>query len=137
MKNTENEIVFFDGECNLCSKSVQFILKHERNNKMKFCALQSEFAQTFLKNLGVSFQSQASIILVKNNEYFTASDALIHIGYNLKWYLRWMVVFKLIPAFIRNIVYFKIAKNRYKWFGRKERCYLPNGNTESRFITFK
>jgi len=125
-------VVFFDGVCNLCTGSVQFILQHDKKKRLMFSSLQSDFAVRELS--GLHLKSLGSIVFKHNGKFYTRSTAALRIALKLAFPVNLLYVFMLVPPFIRNMVYDYIAKNRYKWFGKKEACWLPTPELKSRFI---
>lgn len=125
-------IVFFDGYCNLCSGSVQWIIKHDKKGQFKFASLQSDFAkQTLNKN---TVESLSSLVLYQNNTTFLESTAALKIAKKLDFPVNLLSVFLIVPVFIRNFFYKIISRNRYKWFGKKQECWLPTAELKQRFI---
>jgi len=125
-------IVLFDSECNFCNKTIQFILKHEKKPELLFCSLQSETGkeiQEFFK-----LKNANSVLLVENNNLYTKSTAALKITTYLKGGLPLLYFFIIVPLFIRNSIYNYIAKNRYKWFGKRDTCMTPNNEIKERFI---
>ena len=124
-------VVFYDGHCALCSRSVQFILTHDRKKRFRFAALQFETAA----ELGTALPETDSVILFHNERFYVESSAALHIvkQLNLPWNL--LAVFLLLPAWLRDPVYRFIASNRYRWFGRYETCWLPDLQWRDRFLT--
>ena len=130
-----NHVVFFDGVCNLCSESVQFIIKNDRNNVFKFSSLQSEFAQKTLSNKNIKeISTSRTIILLSNNNTYAKSGAVLRIARLLRFPLNLLFIFIIVPPFIRNAVYDYISNNRYRWFGKKQECWIPNETLKSKFI---
>lgn len=130
-----NHVVFFDGVCNLCSESVQFIIKNDHKNQFKFSSLQSEFAQKTLTNKNITEISDSrTIILLTNNNTYTKSSAVLRIARYLKFPFNLLYIFIIIPPFIRNAVYDFVSKNRYRWFGKKAECWIPDETLKSKFI---
>jgi predicted DCC family thiol-disulfide oxidoreductase YuxK len=130
-----NHVVFFDGVCNLCSESVQFIIKNDRNNVFKFSSLQSEFAQKTLSNKNIKeISNSRTIILLSNNNTYAKSGAVLRIARLLRFPLNLLYIFIIVPPFIRNAVYDYISNNRYRWFGKKQECWIPNETLKSKFI---
>lgn len=133
---TENHaIILFDGVCNLCNSSVQFIIKNDTYNHFKFASLQSEFAKPHLQVL----QSQIgtipdALVLVVNNRYYVASTAALKIAQKLRFPLPLFGVFFIVPAPLRDAIYNYVAKNRYQWFGKKESCMVPTAALRSKFL---
>jgi predicted DCC family thiol-disulfide oxidoreductase YuxK len=130
-----NHVVFFDGVCNLCSESVKFIIKNDRNNVFKFSSLQSEFAQKTLSNKNIKeISNSRTIILLSNNNTYAKSGAVLRIARLLRFPLNLLYIFIIVPPFIRNAVYDYISNNRYRWFGKKQECWIPNETLKSKFI---
>jgi predicted DCC family thiol-disulfide oxidoreductase YuxK len=128
--NTFPYIIFYDGVCGLCNKSVQFVLKHDQRDKFMFSALQSEFA---LKTLHKKSQFD-SFILYDNGRFYEQSTAALRVLKILGGVWAIFYVLIIVPPFIRDRVYGFIAKNRYKWFGRYESCPMPDKSTKARFV---
>lgn len=126
-------IVLFDGECNLCDWSVQFILKRDPHGYFQFASLQSEIGQTLLKKYNVPLTTD-SIVLIEKNAYYSESTAPLKIVRKLTGLWKLLYVAILIPKSLRDIVYKWIAKNRYKWFGKNEQCMLPTAEQHKRFL---
>ncbi|RDI45783.1 thiol-disulfide oxidoreductase DCC family protein [Falsibacillus pallidus] len=126
-------IILFDGVCNFCDSSVQFIMKRDSKEYFKFASLQSEIGQKLLKEYQAS-KGLDSVVLIENNRLYVESDAALAICRHLDgpWKLLWGL--KIIPAPIRNKIYQFIAKNRYKWFGQKEACRIPSPKERKRFL---
>ncbi len=133
--NTETQpyIVLFDGLCNLCNGSVQFIIRHDTKNKFVFASLQSEVAQKLLNEIHVK-SSQESIILIKGLKHFEKSDAVLEIAKNLSGLWPMVYGFKIIPRFLRDILYNWIAKNRYTWFGKRDSCLIASPELSGKFL---
>ncbi|MEQ6378717.1 thiol-disulfide oxidoreductase DCC family protein [Bacillaceae bacterium S4-13-58] len=128
-----DRIVLFDGVCNFCDQSVQFIIKRDPNGYFKFASLQSEIGEKLRKEAGAP-NDLDSIVLIEGKQYFSKSTAALRIARKLKGPWKWMMVFWIIPKPIRDGVYNIIAKNRYKWFGQKESCTLPSVEERERFL---
>lgn len=131
MKN--HPVVLFDGVCNLCNSSVQFIIERDDQNRFKFSSLQSEFGQNFLKHNQLNTEEFDSIILVEEEKFYSKSTAALKIGQELKGF-RWLKIFWIFPKFLRDFVYSMISKNRYKWFGKQENCWLPTPELKDKFL---
>jgi predicted DCC family thiol-disulfide oxidoreductase YuxK len=127
-------LVLFDGLCNLCSASVQFILKRDLAGNFRFASLQSETGRQELTKQGFDPSGLHSIVLVKGATSFIKSDAALEIARGLSGFWPMLYVFKIIPRFIRNPVYDWIARNRYRWFGKQETCWLPSEKWKERFL---
>lgn len=130
----QKKIVFFDGLCNLCSSSVQTILKYDRNKSFVFASLQGDTARELLKDYLLQHQGIDSIIYWNNGAIHAKSTAVLKIASKLIFPLNCSVIFMVVPAFIRNYIYDFVAARRYKWFGKKEICWLPDEQYTSRFL---
>ncbi|MEG0439707.1 MAG: thiol-disulfide oxidoreductase DCC family protein [Solibacillus sp.] len=126
-------IVLFDGECNVCDASVQFILKHDGQGYFQFASLQSESGQTLLKQYDIP-PATNSLVLIDRGKAYTQSTAALKIAKNLDSLWKWCYSAILIPPPIRNCAYKILANNRYKWFGKKEMCLLPTNEQSQRFL---
>lgn len=131
--NNLDKIVLFDGVCNFCQSSVQFIIKHESNQELKFASLQSEFGKSIIQQYQIP-KNIDSIVFIENQKAYIKSDAALKISTYFKFPFNLLIIFKIVPTFIRNKVYDYIAKNRYAWFGKQDACMLPNAEIRNRFI---
>jgi predicted DCC family thiol-disulfide oxidoreductase YuxK len=135
-KNAENKkIILFDGVCNLCDSAVQFIIKHDKKDVFRFAALQSEIGKEICNHIGVDTSKIDSIIFYEPGvAYYYKSGATIAIAENLGVLWSWFSIFKIIPVFLRDPLYNYIAKNRYKWYGKKESCMIPTPELKAKFL---
>jgi predicted DCC family thiol-disulfide oxidoreductase YuxK len=127
-------IILFDGVCNLCSNSVQFIIERDAKHIFKFASLQSTFGQAQLEKFNLDKRALHSLILLKDNTAYQRSDAALLIAKELKGGWSAFYGFIILPRFIRDTVYNFIAKNRYRFFGKKDACWIPTPELRSRFI---
>lgn len=127
-------IIYFDGVCYLCNSLVNFLLKIDKDNRLKFSPLQSNFAERELKNSKINLKEIDSIILQVDSKFFIKSDAVIKIIKELRWYWRIFLIAKIFPLKLRDKLYDFIADHRYKWFGKKDSCMIPTNDVKSRFI---
>lgn len=123
-------VVFYDGHCALCSRSVQFILTHDREKRFRFAALQSEYSG----RLGTALPDTDSVVLYHNERFYVESSAALHIAKQLAFPWNLAGIFLLLPTWLRNPVYRYIAANRYRWFGRYDTCWLPEPHWRDRFL---
>jgi predicted DCC family thiol-disulfide oxidoreductase YuxK len=128
------DIILFDGLCNLCSGSVQFIIKRDRKDSFQFASLQSSFGQNQLAKFNLDRNSFHSIILIRGDRFFQKSDAALEISKRLGSGWPLLYGLKIIPRFIRDSIYSWISNNRYRFFGKKTECWIPDSNTKDRFI---
>lgn len=129
-----NEVILFDGVCNLCNFFVQFIIERDKGNVFKFASLQSDFARKLLSRFGTDNSKIDSVILYSGDRIFTESTAALKILKQLGGGWQIMYVFIVLPKFLRDAIYRLIARNRYKWFGKKESCWLPTPELKNKFI---
>jgi predicted DCC family thiol-disulfide oxidoreductase YuxK len=130
---TEN-LILFDGVCNLCNASVKFIIKRDRRDKFYFASLQSLFGKSQLKKFGLNTDEFFSVVLIKQDKAFLRSDAAIEIARDLSGLWPLLYYLKIIPAFIRDFFYNLISKNRYRLFGKQDSCMLPTAEMKTKFI---
>ena len=129
------KIILFDGVCNLCDASVQFIIKHDKNDAFRFVAIQSELGQNIIKYLGIDTSKTDSIILYEPGiAYYFKAEAALNIAKELNSWHSILYVFIHVPNFIKNGIYDFIAKNRYKWYGKKEACLIPTPELKAKFL---
>lgn len=126
-------VVLFDGTCNLCNGSVQFIIDHERAPTLKFASLQSDAARTLL-GAELPPGDPESVMLVEDGRTYSHSTAALRIARYLRAPWRWLVVLVVVPRFLRDAVYRFIARNRYRWFGKSETCRVPTPELRARFL---
>jgi predicted DCC family thiol-disulfide oxidoreductase YuxK len=131
--NTSKPIIFFDGVCNLCNNSVQFVIKRDKEAKFRFASLQSAAGQEILQQFQLSQNDFNSFLLFQEGKLFTRSTAALKVLSQLKGW-KWARVFQWVPPFVRNGVYNLIARNRYKWFGKRDECMMPTPDLKARFI---
>ena len=132
---TDKTIILFDGVCNLCNSAVQFVIRHDKKDVFRFVALQSELGQKILKHIGVNSENIESIVLYEPNiAYYYKSQAAIQISKNLGGFWHFGTIFRIIPAAISDVLYDYIAKNRYKWYGKKESCMIPTPELKNKFL---
>ncbi|WP_425392294.1 thiol-disulfide oxidoreductase DCC family protein [Ekhidna sp.] len=130
----EKPIILFDGVCNLCNSSVQFVIKRDEKEQFLFASLQSEYAKENLPATLSEEDNLQSIVLKHRGSIKTKSTAALHIARKLNGLWPALYGLIIIPKFIRDWVYDIIAKNRYKWFGKKDQCMIPSPEMKSRFL---
>jgi predicted DCC family thiol-disulfide oxidoreductase YuxK len=127
-------IILFDGVCNLCERSVQTVLQHDRNGYFHFASLQSEAGKQLLQQFGLPENELKSFVLIEDGKAYTRSTAALRVAGKLSGAWKLLYPFIVLPAFVRNPVYDLIAANRYRWFGKKEACWLPRPEWKERFL---
>ena len=130
----ENPILLFDGVCNLCNSTVQFVLKRDKKDCFKFASLQSVYGQNFLEKNKLSQTKFDTFILIEGDSYSIKSTAILKVFKRLKGLWPVFYLFIIIPRVIRDPFYNLVAKNRYRIFGKKNSCMIPDKDISSRFI---
>lgn len=131
--NPSHPLVLFDGVCNLCDSSVQFIIKRDPKKRFRFTFLQSDLGQKFLRQLKQPTEILESVILIYGGKAYFESSAALHILKIIGGLWALFYAFIVIPSFLRNFIYRIIAKNRYRWFGKKDSCMMPTPDIKERF----
>lgn len=126
-------IILFDGVCNLCNGSVQFIIKRDKEAKFRFASLQSEAGRKILEQFHLPLDTFNSFVLYQDDKIYTRSTAALRVFSQLKGW-KWVGALSYVPRFIRDGVYNLIARNRYRWFGKKDVCMIPTPELKSRFL---
>lgn len=126
--------MFFDGVCNLCNSSVDFVVRHDPKGLVKLAPLQGETARRMLDVADIPAGDPESLILWDCGRVYKYSDAALRVSRYLRFPWSLCIIFFIVPRFVRNAVYRYIAANRYKWFGKKESCRLPEPHELSRFM---
>lgn len=130
------KLVLFDGVCNLCNNSVTWIIKRDNNNVFLFAPLQSEVGTKIIDKFNIDTSKTDSILLFESSGRLSIkSSAALRIASGLGWPWKIMSVFLIIPGIIRNVVYDYIARNRYKWYGKREACMIPTPELKSKFLS--
>jgi predicted DCC family thiol-disulfide oxidoreductase YuxK len=129
-----NNLVIFDGVCNFCTKSVQFILQHESDNVIRFAPLQSSTGSRLMRELGIDPEDAETFVFISDGKAFTKSDAALMLAQHLRGGWRILRVFRLLPRPVRDWAYGVLARNRYRWFGRYDKCMVPSPEFRERFI---
>ncbi len=119
----EQPVILFDGFCNLCNGTVDFVLKHDRKKQFSFIPLQSDAGKLFVSKYHIPADTD-SVLLIKSNRVYFKSDAAIEIAGMLNFPWKLASCAKFIPRQIRDKIYNWVAKNRYRWFGKRESCRI-------------
>ena len=120
---TQQIVILFDGICNLCNGTVDFLIKRDRNKQFRFVALQSVTGKILIQKFNIPPATE-SVIAIKQNLIYFESDAAIEIARLLPFPWKLAILIKIIPKKLRDYIYRIIAKNRYKWFGKTESCRI-------------
>ena len=129
-----NEIILFDGVCNFCNATINFVIDHDPEKHFKFASLQSDIGQKILTKFNKNTKDFDSVILLKDNQLYQKSAAALEITKHLSGFWKYLSVFRILPAFFLNFFYDIIAKNRYKIFGKADSCRMPTPDLKERFL---
>lgn len=131
----QKKIILFDGVCNLCNSSVQFVIKRDKNDIFRFASLQSEAGQKLANERGINTSEIDSIILIEPQiAYYTKSDAALIIAKSLSGGWSFLGIFMGLPKGLRDTIYDWVARNRYQWFGKKDQCMIPTEADKGKFL---
>lgn len=127
-------VVLFDGLCVFCNRVVNFVIERDPENRFRFAPLQGQTGQAALQRYGLSRTGVDTVMLVEGDRLYTRSTAALHIARRLRRPWPLVAVFLLVPAGLRDAVYRVLANNRYRWFGRRETCRVPEPEERQRFL---
>lgn len=133
-EDRDHAVIFFDGVCNLCNHSVQFIIKRDHKDYFRFAALQSDIANQKLSDFDLKSENLKTIILLEDGKVYLRSTAALRIAKHLSGGWPILFGFIIIPAFIRDFVYQLIASNRYRIWGKTESCMVPSPDLKAKFL---
>jgi predicted DCC family thiol-disulfide oxidoreductase YuxK len=133
-ENTGHLIILFDGVCNLCNFFIDFIIRKDRKGIFRYAPLQTAMGHEKITLFNFNEKSADSVILLEGDKYFVRSTAALRILLKLHFPWSLMYVFILIPRIVRDPIYDYIARNRYRWFGKRESCRLPSPEEKERFF---
>lgn len=134
MSPPEPAVVLFDGVCNLCNASVQFILERDPAGRFRFASLQSGAGRALLAAHGLPTDELATVVVVADGRAYTRSDAALRVARGLRGAWPALGVLRLVPRALRDAVYGVVAAHRYRWLGRRGECMLPTPALRSRFL---
>lgn len=127
-------VLLFDGVCNLCNSSVQFIIKNDKKGKFKFASLQSDYGQKAIKDYNLGDENLKTVILIANGKAYKKSTAALEVAKRMDGLWPLLYIFWIVPYPLRDLIYNWVANNRYKWFGKKDQCMIPSPALKDRFI---
>lgn len=128
-------IVLFDGVCNFCNGSVNFMIEHDRAGYFKFAPLQSAIGEELVAKHGIDTAETDSVILIEDDNAYTHSTAALKIARHLDGIWSWTHAFTVVPRFLRDPFYKLFAKHRYRLFGKRDACMMPTPEIKARFLT--
>lgn len=131
----DKKIILFDGVCNLCDSTVQFLIKRDTKDIFRFVAIQSDLGQEIIRHIGIDTSQTDSIILYEpGNAYYYKAEAALKIGKELGGLYSLLTLFTYLPKGLSNIAYDYVARNRYKWYGKKDACMIPTPQMKAKFL---
>jgi predicted DCC family thiol-disulfide oxidoreductase YuxK len=131
----DKKIILFDGICNLCDASIQYIIKKDKNDVFRFVALQSDLGKEIISYIKIDISKIDSIILYEPKiAYYYKAEAALRIAKELGGTVSLLSIFRFLPNGLTNFVYDYVAKNRYKWYGKKEECFIPTPELKAKFL---
>lgn len=131
----DKKIILFDGVCNLCDKSVQLIIQKDKKDIFRFVPLQSELGEKIIRHIGIDRKKTDSIILyIPGSAYYYKSQAALKIAKDMGGMYNFLSLFEYFPTKLADGIYDYIAKNRYKWYGKKDQCMIPTKETLNKFL---
>jgi predicted DCC family thiol-disulfide oxidoreductase YuxK len=134
MNEYKEPLVLFDGYCNLCDSTVQFIIKEDRKRIFRFAQLESDFGKSLLKEFDLESLSNKSVVFVNKGKAYIKSRAILGMLLKLNVHFKiFAILMFVIPTPFRDFIYDYISDNRYKWFGKKEECIVPTEDVSERF----
>ena len=134
MTETQHPIVLFDGVCNLCNRSVAYIIRHDPKGWFRMASLQSPLGRTLQQEYGFDPSAVDAIVLIEGGRAYTQADAALRITRRLKGPVQFSWMARCVPRFIRDAMYDWIGRNRYRWFGKRDRCMVPGPGDRERFL---
>ena len=127
-------LVLFDGVCNLCTRSVQFIIKHDKNEEIHFASIQSDAGKRIYTSLGLDANTPDTMVFCSENKIFTESDAAIEVAARFGGLWCMARALSIIPRTFRDCCYRTVARNRYRWFGTRDTCMISTESVSKRFL---
>ena len=130
----EHSLILFDGVCNLCNSSIQLIIKNDKKDHFLFASLQSDAGQQFLLQNNRENLNFESILLIEDGQVYEKSEAVLRICRRLSGGFPLLYGLRIIPRILRDFIYDKVAKYRYKWFGKQDVCMMPSKDLKMKFL---
>ena len=130
----DKPVILFDGICNYCNSMINFIIRQDKKKVFLFATLQSDAGQKTLKEWNLPTDVFESFLLLDKGNLYSKSTAGLRLYNKLPWHWKWTQLFWIFPRIIRDLAYGIIAKNRYKWFGKREKCMVPTAELRERFL---
>jgi predicted DCC family thiol-disulfide oxidoreductase YuxK len=132
--SAEPPVIVFDAMCVLCSANAQFVLRHDKRGLFRLASMQGEAGQALYRRFGIDPADPDTMIVVRDGVALRDSDAVLAIWEGLGWPWRMVTALRLLPTRLRDAVYRLVARNRYRWFGKRESCWLPSPEQRRRVL---
>ena len=130
----DQPILLFDGVCNLCNGFVQWVIRRDPEDHFRFAALQSETGRRLLAEAGMPVDALSTVVLYEEGRFYTHSEAALRVWRRLGGAWSWLYALRVVPRSLRDAVYHWVARNRYRWFGRRTACMIPTPGLRARFL---
>ena len=130
----ENATLLFDGVCNLCNATVQWVIRHDSAGRFRFASLQSEAGRALLAQHGLPLDAMETVVLVAGASHWVKSDVPLEVLRRLGGGWALSSALRAVPRPLRNACYGWIARNRYRWFGKRDACMVPTPELRARFL---
>lgn len=127
-------VILFDGVCNLCNGTVNFIIKHDEQNRFKFATLQSAYGKQVSEKFKLNTDYLNTVILLDNDRVYVRAEAVLRIMKHLGGFYSLVYIFNVLPSFLLNFFYNIVAQYRYRWFGKRGTCMVPDASLKEKFI---
>lgn len=130
----EKPVLLFDGVCNLCNYWVNFVIDRDPEGRVMFAALQSDAGRQLLMQYNLDPEAMDTVVLIDNGKVYQRSDAIIRLSSHMKGGVRLLRTGVVFPRFVRDVIYNAVARKRYKWFGKRDQCRMPDPELKGRFL---
>ena len=131
----DKQIILFDGICNLCNRFVQWVIKRDKTDTFRFAPIQGEIGMQLMKERKLDPEKMDSIILIHpDNSHYIKSTAALKVGISFGGIYRVLYLFWIIPVFLRDKIYDWVARNRYAWYGKRDKCMVPTPELKAKFL---
>jgi predicted DCC family thiol-disulfide oxidoreductase YuxK len=127
-------VILFDGVCNLCNASVNWIIDQDKKNLFRFASLQSAYGKSVIEQFNITGNYMDTVVLLEDDKVYLRSEAALRVLKHLGGLYSLAYAFVIVPAFLRNFVYNIVAENRYRWFGKQDACRIPTPHLKAKFL---
>ena len=134
MSESPHDIIVFDSTCMFCTANAKLVLRYDKEARFRFASMQNDSGRTLFRQAGLDPDDPESLVVLTQGKFLRDSDAVIHIYHQLGWPWRLAGLARMIPRALRDPAYRLVARNRYRWFGRRAECWVPDGKDRERLI---